>query len=32
MEPLLSVKNLRVEIPVGTGMLKPVRGISFREG
>jgi len=29
MDPILSVKDLRVEIPVGAGLLKPVRGISF---
>ena len=29
MENLLSVENLRVEIPLGAGLLQPVRGISF---
>ncbi|MCY4005497.1 MAG: ABC transporter ATP-binding protein [Rhodobacteraceae bacterium] len=29
MNSLLSVRNLRVEIPVGAGLLKPVRGISL---
>ncbi len=29
MTSLLSVRNLRVEIPVGAGLLKPVRGISL---
>ncbi|MEH6739462.1 MAG: ABC transporter ATP-binding protein [Sulfitobacter sp.] len=29
MENLLSVENLHVEIPLGTGQLLPVRGISF---
>ncbi len=29
MEYLMSVNNLHVEIPVGAGKLKPVRGISF---
>ena len=29
MENLMSVENLCVEIPVGAGLLKPVRGISF---
>ena len=29
VEPLLSVENLRVEIPIGAGLLKPVRDISF---
>ena len=29
MEHLLSVENLHVEIPVGAGLLQPVRGISF---
>jgi peptide/nickel transport system ATP-binding protein len=29
MQSLMSVENLSVEIPVGAGVLKPVRGISF---
>lgn len=29
MDSLLNVKNLHVEIPLGTGLLQPVRGISF---
>ena len=29
MKPLLSVRNLSVEIPTGVGLLKPVRGVSF---
>lgn len=28
-EPILDVRNLRVDIPVSAGMLHPVRGISF---
>lgn len=29
MDTLLNIENLAVEIPVGAGLLKPVRGISF---
>jgi peptide/nickel transport system ATP-binding protein len=29
MDALLNIENLSVEIPVGAGLLKPVRGISF---
>jgi peptide/nickel transport system ATP-binding protein len=29
MSAILEVQNLRVEIPIATGTLVPVRGISF---